>query len=94
MVGDQGRDVTLVGLAAVGTFVFDIPISDNFVDTGDLTGTLAIVPQDGARVTYSATLTIRDNDQSDAKSCGFGTGLTVFLLFGFGLLLHMRLRRS
>lgn len=89
----EGRDVTLVGLASTGTFVFAIPISENFVDTGDLTGTLAIVPQDGSLITNSATLTIRDNDKSDTKTCGFGTGLTVFLLLGFGLMLHVRLRR-
>lgn len=90
----EGRDLSLVGLAPAGTYVFTIPINDNFVDTGDVSGTLAIVPQDGSLVSNSATLTIRDNDGSDTKTCGFGTGLTVFLLLGFGLLLHVRLRRS
>ncbi|MBA3698212.1 MAG: hypothetical protein H0W78_05115 [Planctomycetes bacterium] len=89
----EGRDVSLVGLAPAGTYVFTIPINDNFVDTGDVTGTLAIVPQDGSLVANSATLTITDNDASDTKACGFGTGLTVFLLLGFGLFFHLRLRR-
>lgn len=89
----EGRDVSLVGLAPAGTYVFTIPISDNFIDTGDVTGTLAIVPQDGSLVTNSARLTINDNDGDDSKTCGFGTGLTVFLLLGFALAFRMRLRR-
>jgi autotransporter-associated beta strand protein len=89
----EGRDVSVVGLASTGTFVFTVPIVDNFVDTGDVTGSLAIVPQDGSLVTNSATLTVRDNDTSDTKTCGFGTGLTVFLLLGLALMFQARLRR-
>jgi hypothetical protein len=65
----ESRDFTMVGLTPTGTYQFTIPINDNFVSTGDLTGTLAIIPQDGSLVTNSATLTIRDNDKSDAKKC-------------------------
>lgn len=93
----ESRDLTLVGTAGTppggATYTFNIPIGDNFVETGDLSATLVIVPQDGSLVTNSASITIRDNDKEDQKTCGFGTGLTVFLLLGFGLLLHVRLRR-
>ncbi len=94
----EGADLRLRGtLGVVGgpatTVTFTIPILDNFVDTGDQTTTLAIVPQDGSLITNSATLTILDNDKTDQKKCGFGTGLTVFLLLGFGLFFQLRLRR-
>jgi hypothetical protein len=54
---------------------------------------LVIVPQDGSLVTNSAILTIIDDDFSEGKKCGFGTGLTVFLLFAFALFFGLRLRR-
>jgi hypothetical protein len=34
-----------------------------------------------------------DDDDNDGGKCGFGTGLTVFFLFGFGLLMRLGLRR-
>jgi hypothetical protein len=92
----EGVDVRLVGAstsAAGLTVTYTIPIIDNFLDSGDQTTTLALVPTDGSKITNSATLTIVDNDKEDTKACGFGTGLTVFLLLGFGLLLQLGFRR-
>ena len=84
----------LSGVAGAGnTVIFSVPIVENRIQSGDQTTNLVIVPQDGSLVTNSAILTIVDNDFSDEKKCGFGTGLTVFLLFGFALFFGLRLRR-
>jgi len=90
-----------LGVAAGSVVTYSVSVVQNYVDTGDVTTTLALVPLQGARLSASptppgaavATITILDDDTTDQKSCGFGTGLTVFLLFGFGLLLNARLRR-
>lgn len=73
----------------------DLTINDDYVEEGTESGELIIVPLNALCVASlgNATLTITDNDEDDHKPCGFGTGLTVFLLLGFGLLLNARLRR-
>jgi autotransporter-associated beta strand protein len=85
--------IGLVGSLSGTILTYTLPIVDNKIQSGDLTTNLVIVPQDGSLVTNSATLTIIDNDHTDKKKCGFGTGLTVFFLFAFGLLFGLRLRR-
>ena len=85
--------IGLVGSLSGTTLTYTLPIVDNHIQSGDQTTNLVIVPQDGSLVTNSATLTIIDNDHTDKKKCGFGTGLTVFFLLAFGLLFGLRLRR-
>lgn len=85
--------IGLVGSLSGNTLTYTLPIVDNHIQSGDQTTNLAIVPQDGSLVTNSATLTIIDNDRTDKKKCGLGTGLTVFFLLAFGLLFGLRLRR-
>lgn len=85
------------------TKLYTVQIIQNYVDTGDISTTLGLVPLGTARLALPinltapaapvATLRIRDDDKTDQNACGFGTGLTVFLLLGFGLLLNVRLRR-
>ncbi|HEX3133230.1 MAG TPA: hypothetical protein VHX44_06555, partial [Planctomycetota bacterium] len=90
-----------LGLAANPIVTYSVTIPQNYVDTGDVSTTLALVPLFGARLAAAppapgaaiATITVIDDDKTDQKSCGFGIGLTVFMLFGFGLLLNVRLRR-
>jgi hypothetical protein len=79
---------------------YTIPIIDNFLETGDLTTRLGLMPRAGGRIANAppsggptASLTILDNDYTEKKKCGFGTGLTVFFLLFFGLLIQARLRR-
>ena len=90
-------DVQFLGLSGVAgasnTVIFTVPIVQNRIQSGDQTTNLVIVPQDGSLVTNSAILTIIDDDFSEGKKCGLGTGLTVFLLFGFALFFGLRLRR-
>jgi autotransporter-associated beta strand protein len=92
-----GGDFTLIDNFAInGATNIPLDILDDFIDEGTETGQLIIIPLTGGvagNPNGNATLTITDNDKSDTKACGFGTGLTVFLLLGFGLLLHVRLRR-
>ena len=78
---------------ATGHQLSSVPIVQNRIQSGDQTTNLVIVPQDGSLVTNSAILTIIDDDFSEGKKCGFGTGLTVFLLFAFALFFGLRLRR-
>jgi autotransporter-associated beta strand protein len=83
------------------TSTYTIPILQNFVATGDATTTLALVPLNGARIATApiapgastALLIITDDDAPDTRTCGFGTGLTVFFLMGCGWLVQLRLRR-
>ncbi len=90
-------DVQFLGLSGVAgasdTVIYTVPIVQNRIQSGDQTTNLVIVPQDGSLVTNSAILTIIDDDFSEGKKCGFGTGLTVFLLFAFALFFGLRLRR-
>lgn len=92
-----GADFTTATQTVVinGATTVTITINDDLVAEGTEVAHLVIIPVAGGFLANpaTATLTIADNDASDQKTCGFGTGLTVFLLFGFGLLLHVRLRR-
>jgi autotransporter-associated beta strand protein len=109
----RGRDLdfslTDVGTATSLTTVnYTIPILQNYIQSGDTSTNLALVPQNGARLASDpsllptpsltgkpvATLTILDDDKVDSKPCGFGTGLTVFFLLGFGFLWQLRMRRQ
>ncbi len=93
----RGGDFTLINNFAInGATNITLDIFDDFIEEGTETGQLIIIPLTGGvagNPNGSATLTITDNDASDTKACGFGTGLTVFLLLGFGLFFHLRLRR-
>lgn len=92
---DPGGDFVEISSTSInGPTPVSLQINDDFVDEGTESGELIIVPLDAlCGVNGQATLTILDNDGDDHKKCGFGTGLTVFLLLGFGLLLNARLRR-
>ena len=103
----RGRDLNF-SLSDAGTVGSDplfrnytIPILQNYIQSGDTSTTLALVPQRGARLASAppaggpvASLLILDDDKIDAQPCGFGTGLTVFFLLGFGFLWQLRLRSS
>ncbi len=105
--GSIRRDIDITinyndtGFAGGGSLqLYTIPIIDNFIETGTINTILTLIPRAGARIALTpptggptATLTIIDNDVTEKKKCGFGTGLTVFFLMGFGLLLQLRLRR-
>jgi autotransporter-associated beta strand protein len=105
--GEAVRDRSLViGLNDTGTPTgltvrYTVTIPQNYVDTGDVTTTLALVPRNGARLASNppapgaptASLIIIDDDKTDQQNCGFGTGLTVFLLLGMGLAVNLRQRR-
>lgn len=90
-----GDFVEVTSEPLTGADIIPLTIIDDFVSEGTETGQLILIPLTGGVLGANgdATLTITDNDGSDTKTCGFGTGLTVFLLLGFGLLLHVRLRR-
>ena len=102
----RGRDFSfnesLGTSSAVNTVQYTIPILQNYIDSGDTSTTLALVPLNGARIRSAppapggpvASLSILDDDNIDAAPCGFGTGLTVFFLLGFGFLWQLRLRSS
>jgi autotransporter-associated beta strand protein len=89
------------GITSGLTTTYTIPILQNFLDTGDVTTNFALIPLNGARLAsapptpgaVTAFITISDDDEPDTRTCGFGTGLTVFFLLGFGALLQLRLRR-
>lgn len=93
-----GTDFTTVTPTVVinGNTTVTINITDDLIAESTEVAHLVIIPVSGGFLfsPATATLTISDNDASDKKACGFGTGLTVFLLLGFGLLFHVRLRRS
>jgi autotransporter-associated beta strand protein len=92
---DPGADFTEISSTAInGATPVSLRILDDFVSEGTESGQLIIVPLNGLLSgDGNASLTINDNDEDETKPCGFGTGLTVFMLFGFGLLLSARLRR-
>lgn len=79
-----------------GATTVSIDILDDFLQEGTETGQIIIIPLSGGVLANpgNATLTIADNDKDDQHTCGFGTGLTVFLLLGFALAFRARLRRS
>jgi len=103
----RGRDLNfnLTDAGTAGTAPFSrqytIPILQNYIQSGDTSTTLALVPQNGARLRSAppspggpvASLLILDDDKDETNACGFGTGLTVFFLLGFGFLWQLRLRR-
>jgi len=96
-LGGAGRaDFSVVATVVInGATAVPITINDDLIAEGTEVANLVIIPIANGFLANpaTATLTITDNDASDQKTCGFGTGLTVFLLLGFGLMLHVRLRR-
>ena len=83
------------GTGTTQTVVLTI-LNDNLAE-GDEIVNLVIIPLSQCRLaslaTASAAVTITDDDNDGGKKCGFGTGLTVFFLFGFfGLMLRLRRR--
>jgi hypothetical protein len=73
---------------------FSLPIVQNYIAEGNTTFTLLLVPlgeTTGATGNTEAGVTIIDNQNIGyhTKNCGVGSGLTVFFLFAFGLMVRM-----
>lgn len=94
----SGADFILPAVVSIGgltpTNVVIYLVNDNLAE-GTETINLVIIPNSGGFLgaQSTATVTIADDDDDGGKKCGFGTGLTVFFLFGCALLMRLTLRR-